>query len=323
MNLKRNIFFIIFIGISLGLGVVIYLVPGIADVLTKTVTAEYGNFQVTDDADFYIIRDEMVYLAAGEGHINYYLEHNEMVRKGTKILEIMPASLGKTEEEGYNEIRDELGVRVAIQGNYQSEFSGILSYYVDGLEGKFNPDSMESLRYQDVTNLDLQQENLVRDNSYAQEPLYKICKNDIWYMIAWVNSGEVSKYEPGNNVIVYLPKGDIKARVHNIIPEGEKWKIILSTNRYYVDFVEKRKLGATVLTSDYKGIILPNEAIKSKDDQIGVYVINKKGEKVFTPIKIYATDGQESCMAVEFYYDKDGKKINTVDIYDTVMRKPN
>jgi len=323
MNLKRNILLIIFIGVSVSLGVIIYLVPGIADVLTKTVTAEYGNFQVTDDADFYIVRDEMVYLSAGEGHINYYLEHNEMVRKGTTILEIIPASLGTSDEERYNDLRSQLGNRVAIQGNYQSESSGIVSYYVDGFEGIFNPETMETLAYQDVIKFDIVQKNLVRDDAYSQEPIYKICKNDIWYLMTWVTRGDVSKYEPGKDVIVYLPKGEIKAKVHNIIPDGERWKVILSTNRYYVDFVEQRKLGATVLTSDYKGIIIPNESITSIEEQIGVYVINKKDEKVFTPIKVYATDGEDSCIAVEFYYDEEGQRINTVDIYDTLVRKPN
>ncbi len=323
MNLKRNILFFIFIGVLLGLGVVIYLLPGIADVLTKTVTAEYGNFQVTDDADFYIVRDEMVYLSAGEGHINYYLKQNEMVRKGTTILEIIPASLGKSHDERYNELRSQLGDRVAIQGGYQSESSGILSYYVDGYEGIFTPQSMENLKFEDVARFNIEQENLVRAEAYSQEPIYKICDNDIWYLMTWVSRGNVSKYEPGKDVIVYLPKGEIKAKVHNILPDGERWKVILSTNRYYIDFVERRKLGATVLTSDYKGIIIPNESISSIDEQIGVYVINKKDEKVFTPIKVYATDGEESCIAVEFYYDEEGEKINTVDIYDTLVRKVN
>lgn len=323
MNLKRNIFIIIFIGVSVTLGVIIYLVPGIADVLTKTVTAEYGNFQVTDDADFYIVRDEMVYLSAGEGHLNYYLENGEMVRKGTTILDLIPASLESSDEERYSELRAQLGDRVAIQGGYQSEYSGILSYYVDGYEGIFSPETMESITYQDVENFDIDQKNLVREDAYSQEPIYKICKNDLWYLITWVNRGGVSKYEPGKDVIVYLPKGEIKARVHNIIPDGDKWKVILSTNRYYVDFIEERELGATVLTSDYKGIIIPNEAIISVEDAIGVYVINKKDEKVFTPIKIYAKDGEDSCIAVEYYYDEGGNKINTVDIYDTLVRKPN
>lgn len=323
MNLKRNIIFIIFIGVSVSLGLVIYLVPGIADVLTKTVTAEYGNFQVTDDADFYIVRDEMVYLSAGEGHINYYLEQNEMVRKGTTVLELIPASLGTSDQEKYNDLRIQLGNRVAIQGTYQSESSGILSYYVDGYEGIFNPQTMETLAYEDVVKFDIEQENLVREAAYSQEPIYKICKNDLWYLMTWVNRGDVSKYELGKDVIVYLPKGEIKAKVYNIIAEGERWKVILSTNRYYVDFVQRRKIGATVLTSDYKGIIIPNESIASIDEEIGVYVINKKSEKVFTPISIYATDGDDSCIAVEFYYNEEGNKINTVDIYDTLVRKAN
>ena len=323
MNIKRNIIFIVFIVISLSLGIVIYMVPGIADILTKTVTVEYGDFQVTDDADFYIVRDEMVYLSADEGHINYYLKQNELVRKGSKVLEIIPSALSDLDEARYSELREKLGSRVVIQGNYQGEFSGILSYYVDGLEETLNPGTMETFSYQDAIKFDIEQINLVRDDAYAQEPIYKICKNDIWYLVTWVNRGVISKYEPGNDVTVYLPKGDVKAKVYNILPDGERWKVILSTNRYYVDFADKRKLGATVLTSDYKGIIIPNESIASLEEQMGVYVINKKGDKVYTPIKIYATDGENSCIAVEFYYDNEGKRINTVDIYDTLVRKPN
>jgi putative membrane fusion protein len=323
MSLKRNILLVSFLVVATGLGTVIYLIPGISDLLTKTFTAEYGTFQVTDDADFYIVREETVYLAAVTGNVNYYLAQNEMVRKGAKILEIQEGT-GPGENLGaYDEMRERLGTGLAIQGDYQAEFGGVLSYYVDGLESLFSPETMEALSYGMIPVPLPEPVNLVRETTWMQEPLYKICRNDQWYLMTWVNSGRVAKYEPGKTVTVYLPKGELRATVSNIYPEGENWKVILSTNRFYEDFSMKRKIGATVLTSDYRGIVLPNESIAKEGERLGVYVINKRQEKVFTPIKVLATDGEMSCIAVESYMDEDGKKVNTVDIYDTIVRKPN
>lgn len=323
MNVKRNILLVIFLVVAVGLGTVIYLIPGISDMLTKTFTAEYGTFQVTDDADFYIVREETVYLAAGTGKINYYLGQNEMVRKGAAVLEIHEEAISREDTGIYDELKERIGNGLAIQGNYQVEYGGILSYYVDGMESILRPDTMEAFPYESLPMPLPEPVNLVREDALMQEPLYKVCRNNQWYMMTWVDSGRVSKYEPGKTVTVYLPKGEVRAVVSNILPEGEKWKVILSTNRFYEDFAMKRKVGATVLTSDYRGIILPNDAIIKEEEQLGVYVINKREEKVFTPVKVLATDGEQSCIAVESYTNENGEKINTVDIYDTIVRKPN
>ena len=323
MKLKRNILIILFLVIAIGLGAVIYLVPGIASMLTKTRAAEYGSFQVIDEIECYVVRDEVVYLAADQGNINYYIEQNSVIRKGSTVLEIAGDETVKAKDNRFGELTGKLGNAAVIHGGYQAEFSGVVSFYIDGYENYFTPAGIPELKYDEVSSQNYEAENLVRKTAYFQEPLYKICRNNEWHLVAWVDGGVVSKYQIGSKVTVYLPKGDIKAKVSNIIQDGEKWQITLTTDRYYEDFAALRTLDATVLTSDYKGIVVPNESLAVVDGQVGVYVINKKNEKVFTKVKVLATDGNESCLAVEYYYDEAGNKVKTVDIYDEVERRPN
>lgn len=323
MKFKRNILIILFLVIATSLGAVIYLVPGIASMLTETMTAEYRSFQVIDDIHCYVVRDETVYLAAGQGSINYYLEQNSIVRKGSAILAINSNEPVKAKADRYGQLIDLLGNSGVIQGGYQAEFSGVVSFYIDGYENYFTPQNISDLKYEELVNMEFEPENLVRKTTLFQEPLYKICRNNEWHLVAWVDGGEVSKYQIGRNVTVYLPKGEIKAVVSNILQDGEKWQITLTSNRYYEDFATVRTVEATVLTSDYKGIIVPNESLAVVDGQVGVYVINKKDEKIFTTVKVLATDGEKSCLAVEYYQDDEGNQVNTVDIYDELVRRPN
>jgi len=322
MKLKRNIVIIIYLAIAIGLGAIIYLVPGIASMLTATMTAEYGSFRVTDDIRCYVVRNETVYLAADQGAINYYFEQNSLVRKGSTILEVTNETV-KADKDRFVDMMDRIGNAAVIHGGYQAEFSGVVSFYIDGYESSLTPENIPSLKYDEVSGMKFETENLVRKTTLFQEPLYKICRNNEWDLVAWVDGGVVSKYQIGSSVTVYLPKGDIRARVTNILEDGEKWQITLTTDRYYEDFATIRTVDATVLTSDINGIIVPNETLAVVDGQIGVYVINKKNEKVFTKVKVLATDGKNSCLAVEYYYDEAGNQVNTVDIYDELVRRPN
>lgn len=321
MKIKRNIFIIIFLAVSIGLGIVIYVVPTISDLLTRTFTAEYGEFQVTDKLDLYLVRDEIVYLAPREGELNYYLEQDEMVRKGATILELHPRGAISDEESSYNEIRKKIGPKAQIKGDFQAEFSGILSYYIDGYENIFNPQTMEDIKFENISSPLAEPLNLVREYALVEEPIYKIIKNDSWYLIGWISQDNIGKYQIEKEIEISLPKGKVRAKIRDIIPEGDKWKLIIYVNRYYEDFSRARKVGASLLIGTYKGIIIPNNSIAVVEGKPGVYVINKRGQKVFTLIKILSSDGERSCIASEKYLDDDGNTINTVDIYDTLVRK--
>jgi putative membrane fusion protein len=209
--------------------------------------------------------------------------------------------------------------------DYISDFKGVVSYYIDGYESEFTPENMALLNKKKVQNMSFDEvQNLARKNTLAKEPLYKIVDNKSWYVVFWVAQEDIVKYEKGKTVAINLPLGQVEGKVYDIIDDNTEWLVILEFNRYYEEFAQIRKIEAEVVTSDYTGLMIRNESITSKNGQPGVYVKAKSGEYVFKPVKIITNDGEWSLVEGSYYYTDNGAtKVDTVNIYDEILKQPN
>lgn len=211
-----------------------------------------------------------------------------------------------------------------IPENYISKSNGVISYYIDGYESEFTPENMALLSRKKVQGLNIDVQNIARETTLAKEPLYKVVDNKKWYVVFWVAPENIVKYEKGKIAELNLPLGQVEGKIYEIIDDNGEWLVILEFNRYYEEFAQIRKIEAEVITSDYKGLTIQNESITSKDGQPGVYVKDKNGDYVFRPVKIITSDGEWSLVEVSYFYTDDGAtKIETVNIYDEILKKPN
>ena len=106
----------LFIIALLTLSAIIYILPALTGVLTKTSVVEYGNLQVVDNVTCYFVRDEKVYSADSSGTIQYYYEEGALVRKGSKILELFPDNV-----------------------SYIASGNSLISFHIDGLKILLHP----------------------------------------------------------------------------------------------------------------------------------------------------------------------------------------
>lgn len=316
---KRGL--LLYIIVLIVLGIITELVPEVTGALTKTEILQYENMQITDEVTCYFVRKETVHLASNAGAINYYIEDGVKVRKNTKILDIAPQSAG-SDTSKYADIVTRLGSSDVTLTQMNSAQNGIVSYYVDGYEGYFTPEKMDSIKYKDIEDTKIKPVNLTRKNTLAGEPLFKICEGNYWYMLAWVDPGNISKYEVGNSVKVDLPLGQIKANIEKLVDQGDHWLVIMKTTMYYEDFAKIRSANANIITQDYSGIKVRNSSMTTKDGVVGVYIKSKNGDFVFKPVKIITSDGDYSLVYVSSFYDKDGKEVKTVEIYDEILKNP-
>ncbi|HZK88213.1 MAG TPA: HlyD family efflux transporter periplasmic adaptor subunit [Anaerovoracaceae bacterium] len=320
MTYKKKLTFILFLLAGILLYTIIYVIPGVSGALKKTEIINYGELTVTDNITCYLVRNEKIYLSDTNGDINYYYEEGEHVRKGTKILDIQKNNVGEPKNE-YKEILDKLGSAAGKQENDVTTFNGIVSYYIDGYEDFFTFEKMKKLKYEEVSKLNIETINLTRKKTFVNDPIYKICDNSSWYVIGWVEDGNVSKYVIGENVKIKLPKGEIDGAVEDIIEDGDKWLIIMKTDMYYAEFGKMRSGEATIITANASGIIIKNESITiDEKGNIGVYVKKKNKDYEFTPIKVINTDGEISAVEVSYFYDANGIETKTVDVYDEILK---
>lgn len=396
-KMKKRIM-ILFCAVLVILFIIIYVYPNVTGALKKTEIIEYGSLQVTDQVTAYIVRSETVYFADKPGSIQYNAEEGEQVRKGARILNIIPGSQ-KDMESGYQKLMERISrfnggeslfsddikrIRTQIARlendrdaamnagekesaarleqqllrlrqkldyiqatdaaakaeivtqnqlingtgtmteNYISQGNGVISYYIDGYESEFTPENMTLLNMEKVQRLNIAVQDLARETALANEPLYKIVDHKKWYAVFWVAPENIVKYVRGKKATLNLPLGQVDGTVYDIIDDSGQWLVILEFNRYYEEFARIRKVDAEVVTSDYSGLIIKNGSLTSKDGQPGVFVKDKSGAYVFKPVKIITSDGEWSLVEVSYFYTDDGAtKVETVNIYDEILKEPN
>lgn len=264
--------------------------------------------------------DRTVALKAGEEEQAARIE--EQLQRLKQKKEYIQAADQSAKEEIIKQNKSINGAGVMPE-DYVSQSNGVISYYIDGYESEFSPESMALLSREKVRGLNIDVQNVTRETTLAKEPLYKIVDNQKWYAVFWVAPENIVKYEKGKKATINLPLGQVEGKISDIIDDEGQWLVIMEFNRYYEEFAQIRKVDAEVVTSDYSGLIIRNESITSKGGQPGVYVRDKSGEYVFKPVKIITSDGEWSLVEVSYFYTDDGTKVDTVNIYDEIIKKPN
>lgn len=262
-------------------------------------------------------------IALNEGEAAYAAKLEEQIQRLNQKKDYILA----TDQAAKDEIfRQNISINAMSNAseNYISNFKGIVSYYIDGYESEFTPENMALLNKKKVQSMSFDEvQNLARNTTLAKEPLFKIVDNKIWYVVFWVPQEDIVKYEKGKSVFINLPLGQVEGKVYDIIDDNEELLVILEFNRYYEEFAQIRKIEAEVVTSDYTGLMIRNESITSNNGQPGVYVKAKSGEFVFKPVKIITNDGEWSLVEGSYYYADNGTKVDTVNIYDEILKQPN
>lgn len=307
--------------------IVLYIVteilPVAIDSVKPTSIVEYGNLIVEDEVTAFALRDETVYCAPSNGNINYIQKEGKLVKVGTQILEFEETAPDKEEKEPkYSEIVKRLGGNIITNPIETAGRKGVVSTYIDGYEYYFTEGNFENIKEKDA----LEKKDAIKDvkerSVKKNQPIIKITDQSHWSLVCWIEGGKITNYSLGNSIDVKFDETTIKFKVKDIVKEGDKWKVRLESNRFYEGFTNFRSKDVTLITTNLKGLIIDNKSLTSKDGNVGVMVLDNSGETSFVKVKVLATDGKRSVVAEDTFYDEEGNLINTVKIYDEIIKKP-
>ena len=318
---RRKKLIIIYVLIIVALGIITITIPQVTGALTKTEILQYENMRITDNVTCYVVRNEAVHMAPSAGKLNYYIDDGIKVRKNVRILDIVPGDT-YSDESKYTDIITRIENSEVVLRQVTSANNGIVSYFMDGYEGYFTPEKMTTLDYETTKKQEFKTVNLTRGSALKGEPIFKVCQSNLWYLIAWIDTENISKYEVGKSVEIQLPRGELDALVDQIIDQGDKWLVIMRTTRYYEDFAKIRSADVEIVTQEYNGIKIRNSSITTEDGKAGVYVKTKNGDFVFRPIKVITSDGDYSLVWSSKFYDAEGQEVITVEVYDEILKNP-
>lgn len=317
---------LIYILIVIILGLFIYVVPKVTDVLETTTVIETGTLQVTEEAECYFVRQEAVYEAGEAGTVKYKIKEGTHIKTGTSLADFDADSSEGAEvmaaRSKYAEIIENIGEDAVKTVTFESKSSGVVSYYADGYESTLTPDTMDKFTREKASAIEDKPVELKQSPVRKSEPVLKICDNDNWYIMCWVESASIANYEIGNNVSISLPEGTVDMRVESITQDGDYWKLIFWSNNYYENFAETRVAEGLIISKDYTGLVTETSNIITDGKQPVVLVLQQNGEYDIVKVKVKANNGEFSALAEVSYIDEEGNQVDTVNVYDEIMRNP-
>ena len=224
----------------------------------------------------------------------------------------------------YSGIMKDLGDTYSETEDGTTRTAGYVSYYVDGAEARLSTKAMESLNRKDLKELTGRKAVKTPSKNCGKDyPVFKIVRNRKWYLIYYLKKEDAAKYTAGETVYIEADGENVPVTVRDVRDEGKNTRITLTCKTFFEGFTETRTLDTKVTVESAEGLVLEDGSIvEAPDGKRGVFVINKLGEHVFTPVKAKADDGTKCVVYSDIYVDEDGNYVETIGTYDEVIAVP-
>ena len=150
--------------------------------------------------------------------------------------------------------------------NIAVEESGIVSYYIDGLEGEYTPENMTSLTKGDIDNT-VKAQSSFRTSVSANSPAFKLVTSNIWYIASYIDSDYIEGWEKGDTRYIYIKdkegeEHELEAYVQELTGEADAKEkfVIFRLTRDMADFIDQRNITIETESAEM-GYKIPNDAI--------------------------------------------------------------
>ena len=279
-----------FLLLLIALYIVIYVVPSVPGLFTKTYVAEFGELEVFDQVEGFFVRTENVYLALNDGNVRRLVDEDTLLRVGTPAVEV---SYGESPEisDELQRAKDRLGGNGLVSSGYGVLEGGVVSFYFDGYEGSLNLEKAINSKYDFFDSI--QKKGVIKlsgDMVAKDYPVFKAIKNDLWYVVIYIPLDHMERYWEDKTVYLSVDregeKETVSMEVYSVEKEGDRGKVILKSGNYLKGLGSLRREDVRVETSKTKGLMIQRESLIEEDGVLGVYVVDKTGQEGFHPVNI-------------------------------------
>ena len=205
-----------------------------------------------------------------------------------------------------------------------SEYSGIVSYAIDGYEQSLTPKSIEKLTPEIVEGVKTKSLKSAAEfeDIKAGKPFIKVIRSNDTYIVSVLEAGKASIFKAGDPIKVRL--NDIGAVVQAAVvgvseKSGGKCLITAKIDRYSEELSSMRKINIDFIKKSYEGLKLPLKCLYSPD-------ADWKKAKLMLIKANCATqrDVEVLCRDDEYAIIKspDNEIKKTVSLYDTYILNP-
>ena len=200
---------------------------------------------------------------------------------------------------------EEAALLAGIEGWRRSstaESDGVVSFYFDGAESVLTPANMMKLTVSDISNILDGKSYYTLTDSTTSRPLYRLVEKNNWYVVV-ISESRIPEFESKNTAFQVKFGGadsdTYTAKIAEVREEGKNYIYYFHFNDDISKLIIARNVDMSI-SMDYVGIMVPENAIKTRNGVKGVYIRNEENDKQFIPVEILINnDGYAIIQAVD------------------------
>ena len=207
---------------------------------------------------------------------------------------------------------------------YESSISGIVSYKYDGKEEKYNYNNLENITKSDIEKEKNEYKSIENNSDKIKEDsvILRVINNHNSYIYTYVDKNEKKYFNENESIILRSGDNEIQATVYKVYEENDNFIAIFKINNQNIGIYDTRVEEFDIIYKQIEGIKIPKDAIKNIDGKEGVYVVSEENK---TPsfVELKGVTYEDDEFKYIDYYKNQVNEIDTVDLYDKIILKPN
>ena len=262
-------------------------------------------------------------------NINSMADIGQLTLEVDKLIEKKAAIAG--EDDGDTHIKSLKQERINIQQRINSntsqvisQYSGIVSYVIDGYEQTLTPKYLKELTPEIIKNINEKKLHYISgyEEVNAGKPFMKVIKGNYTYIAAVLEPDKAEIFKSGESIKVRL--NGIGAVVQGSVTgisekNGGKYLITVRIDRFSEELSSMRKINVDIIKNSYEGLKLPLKSLYSPDAgwkkaRVMLIKANCAAER---EVDVLCKDGEYAIIRTP---ENEVKK--TVGLYDTYVLNP-
>ncbi len=225
------------------------------NVIKEIQTTPTSSAKEFTSADYSDIRSAIDVYKSSYKDEEFYTIYNFKGQIESKVMELSNSIMVQMVKEGGAAVSSTLE-------SIHSADSGIIVYYVDGMEAK----TPETLTESDFVKADYKKQSLKSgDIMNAGSTVFKIVTDENWKIVCQLTEEETTSIM-AESEIRFTINGSTQDHYseYEIIRKSDSNFLVLSLDKYMIDYIDERFLNIEIILNRYEGLKIPNSSIVEK-----------------------------------------------------------
>lgn len=210
---------------------------------------------------------------------------------------------------------------------YNAQFTGIVSYEIDGLEDYFSDPNLANYTYKYVEEAKRPKKNNINLNVKADEAIFKLIDNFSYKLVALVpKEAQIKNYQTGDRISIEINNLDIlTGEILKINRFEGKAAIVIGLNDSIQDIYNKRIHEGKIIVEKTRGYIVPKSCLIERNNLLGLYIQEIKGLVKFVPVDIIKEEDEKVFISRgtrQSLIEINNKSYKTLTVNDAIVLNP-